>query len=141
MAYLGGESGSKWPDTFQGGMMLARQIVCVAAFVALELVGVGYFGKLAARKSGLGESSLIPLSFLVYSAAGFTASRLGGSAFVAGGSVAAIDAGVWALFSREFSEEVPSRLWLPIVSLVPAVFGLMLGGILGALGGWIAKAF
>ena len=103
-------------------------------FSALELVGIGGLGALAAKRLGFNYGLLTPLAFLVKGAAGYFGSRTGipGAAF--GAFVGLLDSTAWATFGGIGPQPRDRELsWAARARIVATVTAL------GAACGWLGQ--
>ena len=109
----------------------------IAIFAAIELLGVGGLGALAAARLGFPYVALTPVSFLVYGLAGFFAAKAGGSGAIAGGAVALLDSVTWAVFGGFGPQPT-----IPAITVSQKVWTIVLvtvsGAACGALGAWVS---
>jgi len=120
-----------------------RKLMTVAALKAIlfclacELVFVDWLGGLLMHRVGLDEGYLTPLSIVAYAGAGFLAHRRGAYGAVAGAIVTTTDVVGWMLSGNlaEQTDSGPIRFVTAWILLLVAIAG---GGLLGAIGGWIA---
>jgi len=102
----------------------------IAFFAAVELLGVGGLGAWLALMLHFPYAALTPLALLVYTAAGFYGCRAGTSGWIAGGIVAFLDAGAWAVFGGVGPQPTD-----PTESLASKIGTVALVSVLGALCG------
>ena len=103
-------------------------------FSALELLGVGGLGAIAAKRFGFNYGLLTPLALLIKGAAGYFGSRTGvpGAAF--GALVGLLDASAWATFGGVGPQpRNPALSWSARARIVATVTAL------GALCGWLGE--
>jgi hypothetical protein len=122
-------------------IMTPMQRVWTASAAAVLVLDTG--GALGSRAFGFSYASLSPLSFVIYTAAGFAAGRLGGlkAGVLAGALTGLVEATIgwtisWRIGPGRPEAEIGAQdiaLTILIVVLTGALFGL----IGGALGRWL----
>ena len=107
-------------------------------FIAIDLVLVGWIGDAAATHFGFDSSLLIPVSALICIAAGYVGSTRGAWGATAGSAVTSIEALTYVLTGNLTPDIAPPELKSTVGFALVFVAALG-GGVLGALGGWLAR--
>jgi hypothetical protein len=118
-------------------IMTVPALLTTIAFIVLDFV-VSWLGELAAARFKFDESLLVPGTFLICVAAGYTARNRGAYGMMAGALVTTIEA-VSYIVTGHITEDVGSTAVRFVAGWILVLIGIVGGGIGGALGDWIAQ--